>query len=594
MAALSAAALLLVPLSGCGLFTDDGDITTARDFLTRFAAGDVAGAAGLTDDPEQARRQIEATRKALGVSSITTTMGERRDAPGDSGHRIVDFDIVWRLDNERAWDYRGRLEMREGEDGWRAHWAPSVLHPSLTEGQSLALRAQPAPLTPVLDRDGLPLLSPEKVVTVSMDPAVGDLPSTAAALGEALNRFDASITRESIEAGARGVEAGGPYQVATLRESDYTQVKGAIYDLPGVRFVAADRLLPSTRDFGDQLLTGIRKEAEAQAVIKGGWRIVPVGPDGKAGQPLKEHPAGELPEVRTTVSTRAQSAAERAVDTLDTATMLVAIQPSTGDILAVAQNPAADSRGALALTGRYPPGSSFKIVTAAAALNSGTAADTVLDCPATWTVEGREIPNNDRFELGPVPLTKAFAESCNTTFAKLAVGMPADALTKQAAAFGLGADFVVPGITTITGSVPKAETDVQRAEDGFGQGRVVASPFGMAVVAASVAHGGMITPRLITGRPTKTTQGEATASTEATYQALRAMMREVVISGTAKPATRAGAVAGKTGTAQYGDGARSHGWFVGYRDDVAFAVLITDAGRSLPAVETATRFLTAL
>jgi cell division protein FtsI/penicillin-binding protein 2 len=73
--------------------------------------------------------------------------------------------------------------------------------------------------------------------------------------------------------------------------------------------------------------------------------------------------------------------------------------------------------------------------------------------------------------------------------------------------------------------------------------------------------------------------------------ALRAMMREVVTAGTATGLRGLPDVAGKTGTAQFGDGARSHGWFVGYRGDLAFAVLLTDAGSSKPAVQAAHRFL---
>jgi cell division protein FtsI/penicillin-binding protein 2 len=72
------------------------------------------------------------------------------------------------------------------------------------------------------------------------------------------------------------------------------------------------------------------------------------------------------------------------------------------------------------------------------------------------------------------------------------------------------------------------------------------------------------------------------------------MMREVVTAGTARALAGSGEVYGKTGTAQFGDGTRSHGWFVGYRGDLAFAVLVVDAGSSAPAVQTAARLLAAI
>jgi len=75
---------------------------------------------------------------------------------------------------------------------------------------------------------------------------------------------------------------------------------------------------------------------------------------------------------------------------------------------------------------------------------------------------------------------------------------------------------------------------------------------------------------------------------------LRGMMREVVLAGTATGLRDLADVRGKTGTAQYGDGTHSHGWFVGYAGDLAFAVLLTDAGSSKPAVQAAHRFLTGI
>jgi len=271
----------------------------------------------------------------------------------------------------------------------------------------------------------------------------------------------------------------------------------------------------------------------------------------------------------------------------------VAVQPSTGDILAAAQNEAADAAGAIAFTGRYPPGSTFKIVTANAALQTlGVSATTPEPCPGTTVIGGRLVPNENRFALGTVPLGQTFARSCNTTFATLASRMAPDALTAAGLQLGFGADYAVPGLTTVTGSVPPADDLVQRAEDGFGQGQVVATPFGMALVAASVARGGPVVPQLIRGRQTETTTA-ATAPDAAALEQLRPMMRQVVTDGTATALRGSGEVFGKTGTAEFSQGGqnRAHGWFVGYRGDVAFAVLAVDAGSSGPAVGIAQRFL---
>jgi cell division protein FtsI/penicillin-binding protein 2 len=421
----------------------------------------------------------------------------------------------------------------------------------------------------------------------------GDVPAVAAALAKALNTFDAGITTESILDGAAKADSGNAYTVAVLRDPDYQAVKDAIYDLPGVRFSAQTRMLANDRELAKQLLPTVRTAVESQTAGKPGWKVVTLDSAGGEVETLHETPPTAGTTVTATLSHQVQLAAEQAVDGVPQQAMLVALQPSTGEVLAVAQNPAADAAGPVALTGRYPPGSTFKIVTAAAALQSGAVNPaSAVPCPATTVIDGRSIPNNDRFDLGTVELHTAFARSCNTTFARLAADMPPTALTEAARQLGLGVDYVMAGATTVTGSVPPGDTTVARAEAGFGQGTVVASPFGMALVAATVAHGSVPVPVLIRGTTT-TADSTPAALPAAVLDPVRAMMREVVTAGTARAVAGAGEVYGKTGTAQFGDGTHSHGWFVGYRGDLAFAVLIVDAGSSAPAVQAAARFLTA-
>jgi cell division protein FtsI/penicillin-binding protein 2 len=113
-------------------------------------------------------------------------------------------------------------------------------------------------------------------------------------------------------------------------------------------------------------------------------------------------------------------------------------------------------------------------------------------------------------------------------------------------------------------------------------------------VAATVARGGAVVPQLLPGRPTAVTKA-ATTPDPAALEQVRAMMRAVVTEGTASALNGLGEIRGKTGTAEFtNDGTRAHGWFVGYRGDLAWAVLIVDAGSSAPAVATAGRFLAAL
>jgi cell division protein FtsI/penicillin-binding protein 2 len=208
-------------------------------------------------------------------------------------------------------------------------------------------------------------------------------------------------------------------------------------------------------------------------------------------------------------------------------------------------------------------------------------------------VDSRDIHNNTSFELGMVSVTTAFAESCNTTFAKLATEMPADALTRAAYQYGIGRDFVVPGITTLTGKVPAADSTVQKAENGFGQGVVLVTPFGQALMAATAANGAMPMPTLIRGTRTTVDQPVVPRSA-ATASAVRTLMRAVVTDGTASKLQDAGEVYAKTGTADFidTDGKdRAHAWTVGYRGDLAFSVLIVAGGSSQKTTLIADRFL---
>ncbi|WP_026424558.1 penicillin-binding transpeptidase domain-containing protein [Actinokineospora inagensis] len=340
------------------------------------------------------------------------------------------------------------------------------------------------------------------------------------------------------------------------------------------------------------MLSGAMSRTATPQNTAGSHRVALVDQSGKEIENLFGAVTAAKPPLRTTVSTKVQAAAQAAVDSVSAPAYLVAIQPSTGDILAVAQNATAGS-APKALNGLYPPGSTFKVVTASAIFAAGKATpDTVVPCPGSEVIGTRTIRNAD-FELGDVPLHQAFAQSCNTTFASLAAGLPLDALPKAAAQFGFAADFEIPGLMTQTGRVDVASGVPQQVENSIGQGTVQASPFGLALMAATVAKGGAVTPQLFYDAKTVVKVGYKGPS-GAAVSSLRAMMREVVTSGRGKALNGYGGVAGKTGTAQFGDGSTAHGWFAGYRGDVAFAVLVENSGTAGVAVSVAGAFLGAV
>jgi cell division protein FtsI/penicillin-binding protein 2 len=303
--------------------------------------------------------------------------------------------------------------------------------------------------------------------------------------------------------------------------------------------------------------------------------------DGQPGRPL-----------RTRLAIGVQRAAEAALGDRDDQAALAAVQPSTGDILAVANRPTGSSYDR-ALEGRYPPGSTFKVVTTAALLRDGLQPGDEVDCPRTINVGGRSFKNFEGNAQGAVPLAQDFAQSCNTAFVSLTERLPADALGSAARDFGLGEELEL-GMPAADSEVPPGSDLLARAAAMIGQDRILASPLAMAGVAATVAEGRWRAPRLLAGDPER--EGPPLDLDE--LDTLRELTRSVVTGGTGTAlASVPGDVHGKSGTAEYGGGdpPPTHAWFIAYRDDVAIAVLVEN-GRSGGSVAApiAARFFEAL
>ena len=138
-------------------------------------------------------------------------------------------------------------------------------------------------------------------------------------------------------------------------------------------------------------------------------------------------------------------------------------------------------------------------MTSTALLSAGVLTpDTPVPCPGTTTVEGRQFKKRRTVELGTVPLTEAFAQSCNTTFIQQALKLPEGALTDAAASYGVGTDWKLP-VDIFSGSVPADSTGTGKAADAIGQGRVLMSPAQLALVAAGVAGGKPVPPVEVVG-----------------------------------------------------------------------------------------------
>ena len=557
----------------------DGPTAMAEQFFADLGRGDTGAAAQLSDLPTEAHAALNEAWSGLQATHLDAKiLGSRYTE--DTGS--VNYRFTWELPKKRTWTYDGVLNLIRDEGRWRVRWIASALHPKLGENQTFELRADPSRRASVNEQSGTEVLVPGSLFHYQLDAAKAGarLMSTARVVTDVLRPFDDTLNPQRLAEEASS--SNGPLELITLQPTDHDRVAQALDGLPGVIVTPQAEMLSTDATFAPAVINEVRKAVVDELDGEAGWRVVSVNRNRADVDVLTEVAAKPMPSISLTLDRGVQDAAQHAVDGQWRKAMLVVIKPSTGAILGVAQNAAADADGPAATTGLYPPGSTFKIVTAGAAIQRNMATpNTLLGCPGQIDIGDRTIPNYNRFDLGTVPMAKAFANSCNTTFAELASRMPPKALTDAASQFGIGADYTIEGLTTVTGTVPPTVNLAERTEDGFGQGKVLVTPFGMALAAATVAAGKTPTPHLIVGSQTTET-GENPPADPVILDGLRSMMRLVVTNGTAREIDDAGSVYGKTGEAEFEGG--SHAWFAGYRGDLAFAALIVGGGSSAYAV----------
>ena len=325
--------------------------------------------------------------------------------------------------------------------------------------------------------------------------------------------------------------------------------------------------------------------------------------------------------VELTLDPAAQQAAWDALDGQRGA--VVALEPSTGRILAMVSSPSydpavlashdlsavseawealnADPGRPLenrAISGRlYPPGSVFKLVTAAAALETGNyQPESVLPAPAALDLPLTEatLPNYDGRPCGPgdqTSLTDALRISCNTAFGYLGITLGGDAIRAQAQEFGFGTELAIPQAVTPS-TVPEGMNEPQSAQAAIGQYDVRVTPLQVAMVSAAIANDGVLMePELVGTIRSPNLQVIESFDPEVlarpisaeTAEQLTAMMVDVVEDGTGTAAQVADvSVAGKTGTAQTGNEQDPHAWFTGFAPaedpQVAVAVVVENGG----------------
>ncbi|NNG19948.1 penicillin-binding protein [Naumannella sp. ID2617S] len=551
-------------------------------------------------------RGMDGVRPKVAVSEVRTV--------GDVS--TIGLDYTWPF-AAAGWTYHSTATMNFRDGQWVLDWTPQLVHPQLGPDTRLVHTHTAATRARVVGQQAVVIASTQPVLRIGIDKSRVDPGQVEASARRLAQLFQ--LNADNFVARVRAGGAAQFVEAITLRPEapqpeGWRQVPGAI-GVPKNQTILTDRefapeLIGGTGEAtpeqvtssantlfpGDEAGTsGLQKRFDEQLRGRPGAKVslvarsLPTPTPGASASPrptasaspgvrpivLFDAPAAPGKDLQLSLDAAAQRKAEQVIGRAAGSASLVAIQPSTGRVLAAA-NSAGSGGNPDATFGRYAPGSTFKVVTALALLRSGMTPDSQLNCTETVTVDGRTFKNYNDFpasRVGRLSLADALAYSCNTALIAEHQRISPQLLREAAVSLGLGTDYDA-GFPSFFGSVPDPKNTVGKAESLIGQGSVEASPMAMAAVAASVQAGRTVIPTMVDGRPAPAPPVPLTPDEAA---ALKRMMGQVVNQGTAGflKGTADGA---KTGTAEYGTAVppRTHAWMIAQRGDLAVAVWVND------------------
>ena len=608
--------VLLLILGVAGGFTsgEPSAQPAAQQFLLAWAQGQYKTAAGLTTGaPATVTTALRTAYQQLGAAAYYLAMGpitQHADTAEAHFHASVDLG-----QDGAPWSYEGRFGMRKTPAGWRVVWSPAVINPGLRQGLRMAVVSKMPARAPLLDAEGTPLIHPSPAWIAQVRPGRLAHPEETAEAFATLTGLDdqqvLSVIRAAPQTHPLTLVTLSPAAYATLRKKlgrvpglDMHRVSLRLFDTSAadVTGTVGTELAPILQAQGVTYrpgttvgVSGLQQVYQRRLAGSAETEVIAENQGGHQVAVLKQWDGTRGTPVRTTIEAVVQRAATSAVAGQPAAAAIIAVQASTGHIIAVADRAAGGTR-VDPLSGRYQPGEAFTIVSSAALLANGTGLGEQIPCPSSSRVGGRMFTNVPAVSaLGNQPLfSMDFAQSCGTAFTTLSQGLPGSRLASAATDFGLGAQWRLP-LNAFSGSFRASQTQGGLAADTIGEQGVEASPLAMALVAAGVDAGKWRPPMLVTAPADPGLAPRVVAGAQ-TVSSLRTLMRAAVVSGAARDANLGGnQVYGQVGTARAAVGSKywAH-WFVGYRGDVAFAVLELTKSPASSAVSLGASFLSGL
>ena len=496
---------------------------------------------------------------------------------------------------------RSQLHLVQVQGHWLVSWSPATIAPPLKPGDQLSVQKTWPARASILGSDGTPLTTQGQVVTIGVE---GERVKNAAAVQAALVSVGATASQASQALAAAKIHPTFFEPVFTVTQARYNQIQPTIYPIPGTVFqtssarsaitpglaaglvgtvgpITAQELAELGAPYDAESIvgqTGLEQADERQLAGQPGATVAVVTGSGTRVATLATLPARPGTPVRTTIQPSVQQAAESALAGENKSAALVAVNATTGALLAaVSVNSGGFDQ---AIDGGFPPGSTFKVITSGALITHGLTPQSKASCPGTATVDG-EVFHNAEGEAPVSTMLQAFTESCNTAFIQLAADnlKPPD-LPAAASMFGLDRSLDI-GLTAFGGSVPQPSDRADLAATAIGQGRVLVSPLDLAIVAAA-ADTGTVALAQPGARRLRRPPAPARRPVElpaAVVSDLHEMMASVVASGTAAGQGLPSGTFAKTGTAQYGTTSplKTDAWLMGFKGDIAFAALVVNS-----------------
>jgi cell division protein FtsI/penicillin-binding protein 2 len=584
----------------------DADEAVQR-LATSLSAGSVKGVEFTGSESDAAKAYAAVTDGLSGglISGADDAKVSAGTVSTDGDTAIGKLDWSWQV-GSKSWSYTTEVKLTKSDtsDGhaWLVRWSRSMVEPSLASGEKLVQTTIKPERGAILGAGNAPIVARRPVLRVGIDKTgvpAARATASATSLAKLIDIEAPAFAKQVAAAGPRAFVQGIVYR----RTEAPATVLGQLSDISGARAISDKLPLAPTKDFASAILgtvgsataelvkdsngrikpgdevgvSGLQKRYDEQLFGTRGATVVAVDEKGERRSLFTVDAVPGKP-LRTTIDVAAQQAAQNALADVRSASALVAIKPSTGELVAVASGP--ESKGYNTATiGRYAPGSTFKIVSALALLRSGDSPSSAVNCPPSLVVDGKTFKNYDDYPasgLGRIRLEDALANSCNTAFIGERKKLAADAQAQAAAALGFGVDQDT-GFPTYFGQVTAPESETQAAANMIGQGSVLASPMVMASVVASVVKGSAVLPRLLPDVKVEQKQPAQPLTATETRQ-LRSMMGRVVErgSGSVLQGVPGGKVIAKTGTAEFGDTPPlpTHAWMVAGRGDLAVAVFV--------------------